>query len=198
MNSNKIILDLCGGTGCWSEPYKKAGYDVRLITLPDYDVLTYEPPVNVYGVLAAPPCTCFCNASSQYWNNFDVTGKTLEALEVVNACLSIIEKCNPKFWALENPRGRLKKYIGNPIYSYYQYEFGGKFSKQTFLWGNFNTFIVKGPVNSNPIRLDEASMSDLYQLPDTYTLKGSGMNKRAAQRSIYAPYFPLAFFEANR
>lgn len=43
MNSNKIILDLCGGTGSWSKPYKEAGYDVRNITLPEFDVLTYEP-----------------------------------------------------------------------------------------------------------------------------------------------------------
>lgn len=34
----KIILDLCGGTGAWSRPYKENGYDVRVITLPDYDV----------------------------------------------------------------------------------------------------------------------------------------------------------------
>ena len=34
----KIILDLCGGTGAWSKPYKDAGYDVVLITLPRYDV----------------------------------------------------------------------------------------------------------------------------------------------------------------
>lgn len=45
-NSKKIILDLCGGTGSWSKPYKEAGYDVRLITLPEYDVLTYEPPMG--------------------------------------------------------------------------------------------------------------------------------------------------------
>lgn len=196
-NSDKIILDLCGGTGCWSEPYKKAGYDVRVITLPEFDVLTYEPPENVYGVLAAPPCTCFCIASSKYWQNYDVTGKTDNALLVVNACLSIIDKCQPKFWALENPKGRLKNYIGNPCYSYYQYEFGGKFFKQTFLWGNFNDLIIKGPVNPNPVRLDECSMFDLYQLPSDYKLKGSGMSKRAAQRSMYAPYFPLAFYEAN-
>ena len=43
-NSKKIILDLCGGTGSWSKAYKDAGYDVRLITLPDHDVTTYEPP----------------------------------------------------------------------------------------------------------------------------------------------------------
>lgn len=58
-NSNKIILDLCGGTGSWSRPYKAAGYDVRVITLPEYDVRTYVPPDNVYGILAAPPCTEF-------------------------------------------------------------------------------------------------------------------------------------------
>ena len=45
-NSNKIILDLCGGTGSWSKPYKEAGYDVKLITLPEYDVLTYDPPLS--------------------------------------------------------------------------------------------------------------------------------------------------------
>ena len=26
MNKDKIILDLCGGTGAWSRPYKDAGY----------------------------------------------------------------------------------------------------------------------------------------------------------------------------
>ena len=40
---SKIILDLCGGTGSWSRPYMEAGYDVRIITLPDYDVRTYIP-----------------------------------------------------------------------------------------------------------------------------------------------------------
>jgi len=58
-NSKKIILDLCGGTGSWSKFYNEAGYDVRVITCPDYDVRTYEPPKNVYGILAAPPCTMF-------------------------------------------------------------------------------------------------------------------------------------------
>jgi len=38
----KIILDLCGGTGSWSKPYKEAGYDVRLVTLPKYDMFDIE------------------------------------------------------------------------------------------------------------------------------------------------------------
>ena len=44
----KIILDLCGGTGAWSKPYREAGYDVRLITLPE-DVRVYIPPKNKGG-----------------------------------------------------------------------------------------------------------------------------------------------------
>ena len=31
VNEYKIILDLCGGTGSWSKPYKENGYDVRVI-----------------------------------------------------------------------------------------------------------------------------------------------------------------------
>ncbi len=46
-NSGKIILDLCGGTGSWSRFYKEAGYDVRVITLREYNVTTYQPPENV-------------------------------------------------------------------------------------------------------------------------------------------------------
>ena len=57
MNTEKIVLDLCGGTGAWSKFYEEAGYGVRNITLPDYDVRTYKPPENIYGILAAPPCT---------------------------------------------------------------------------------------------------------------------------------------------
>jgi hypothetical protein len=53
--NKRIILDLCGGTGAWSNPYLQASYDVRVITLPDQDVLTYLPPEKVWGILAAPP-----------------------------------------------------------------------------------------------------------------------------------------------
>ena len=76
MNSRKIILDLCGGTGSWSRPYKDAGYEVRVITLPHYDLFetvmrerelefhnhtTSETEIinadEVYGILCAPTCT---------------------------------------------------------------------------------------------------------------------------------------------
>ena len=65
MNKNKIILDLCGGTGGWSKPYSENGYDVRIVTLPENDVRDYVAPKNVYGILAAPPCTMFSLARTR-------------------------------------------------------------------------------------------------------------------------------------
>jgi len=108
----RIILDLCGGTGAWSKPYKDAGYDVRIITLPEYDVRTYKPPENVYGILAAPPCTIFSYARQRYGLPKD--DEILSALSIVDACLRIIVISNPKFWALENPRNKLRKWLGEP------------------------------------------------------------------------------------
>lgn len=111
LNAEKIILDLCGGRGSWSEPYAEAGYDRRVITLPEYDVRSYDPPPNVWGILAAPPCTHFSLSGAQYWKAKDADGRTAEAVGIVRACLRIIEISKPKFWALENPRGRIQKLV---------------------------------------------------------------------------------------
>ena len=84
---SKIILDLCGGTGAWSKPYKDAGYDVRLVTLPDNDVRPYQlPDEKIYGILAAPPCTEFSLAKSTKSRDFS------KGIEVVAACLELIWK----------------------------------------------------------------------------------------------------------
>lgn len=132
----KIILNLCGGTGAWSRPYKDAGYDVRVITLPEYDVCTYVPPENVYGILAAPPCTEFSIAKGNRYRDF------ASGLEIVNACLQIIWKCrlsgSLKFWALENPVGYLRQFLGVPAYQFEHWEFGDPQLKRTDLWGYFN------------------------------------------------------------
>lgn len=197
---SKIILDLCGGTGCWSRPYRDAGYDVRLITLPDYDVRNYIPPKDVYGVLAAPPCTHFSTAGSQYWREKDLTGLTDDALSIVFACLEIIKQSKPVFWALENPKGRLTRWLGRPTYIFNQSDFGAPYVKPTYLWGHFNTLLTIGPVTpkSELKRFDSLSSKELYQLPDGYDYKHIDHCKRAAQRSIYPPAFVESFFLANQ
>ncbi|MDR1148085.1 MAG: hypothetical protein LBK66_05585, partial [Spirochaetaceae bacterium] len=87
---------------------------MRLVTLPEYDVLDYIPPGNVYGILAAPPRAEFSRAKNSRPRNF------AGALETVNACLQIIQRCRIqntlKFWAMENPVGYLRQFLGRPHY----------------------------------------------------------------------------------
>jgi len=144
----KIILDLCGGTGGWSKPYAEAGYDVRVITLPEYDVLTYKLPEEpIYGILSAPPCTQFSFARTKA----KIPRNLIEGMDLVYACLNLIwqaqfriksdqQKYPPlKFWALENPYfGMLRWFLGRPAFVFDPWEFGDAYQKRTALWGYFN------------------------------------------------------------
>jgi site-specific DNA-cytosine methylase len=122
----KIILDLCGGTGSWGKPYRNAGYDTRLITLPEYDVRTYCPPEDVYGILAAPPCESFSIAPRKEYRKVPIE----HGLSILNACLQIIKKCNPVFYAIENPCGLMRRYMGKPRFTFQPYWFGDGWTKK--------------------------------------------------------------------
>jgi hypothetical protein len=197
----KIILDLCGGTGSWSKPYKDAGYDVRLITLPEFDVRSYEPPKNVYGILAAPPCTEFSIAKNGSHRKRDFEG----GINIVIACLNIIWKCRCQnrlgFWALENPVGYLRQFLGKPNYTFYQWWFGDLGIKRTDLWGYFNEPKQKAFERPNhPYFVKQYKSGKKNQFawsapskPDWY----EGHLDRAELRAITPPGFARAFFEAN-
>src|SRR3990167_7005717 len=94
-NSEKIILDLCGGRlGNWSKPYKDAGYHVEVIDiLTGNDVRHYDAEhlcghIGIYGILAAPPCTMFSFARTNSKKPRDIQA----GMEIVRACLNIIWK----------------------------------------------------------------------------------------------------------
>lgn len=182
MNSDKIILDLCGGTGSWSKPYAEAGYDVRVITLPEHDVRTYIPPRGVYGILAAPPCTDLSVSGARWWAQKGEKA-LLDALALVDACLRIIVMSRPwLFWSLENPVGRLRKFLGDPRLIFNPCDYGDPYTKKTLLWGHFSL------PEKNPVAPTKGSM--LHRLPPS--------EDRAMLRSITPPGFARAFFEANR
>ena len=180
-NKDKIILDLAGGTGAWSEPYKKAGYTVFNITLPDYDVRTYKPPENVYGILAAPPCDHLAGSGARWWEEKGEEA-LFAGLETVDACMRIILISKPKFWALENPVGRLVHYLGKPKMYFDPCDFGDAYTKKTALWGEFAIPEKKKvkPKGKNPI---------WYMPPG---------EKRKELRSITPKGFAEAFFRANQ
>jgi len=191
-NKDKIILDLCGGTGAWSKPYKDAGYDVRLITLPENDVSCYIPPENVYGVLSAPPCTMFSFART----NAKTPRNLGDGMKTVIDCLSIVWRCQYKtkkehqrkpplkFWALENPNAGLKWFLGRSVYRFQPYEFGDKYTKCTCLWGYFNE--PKKQIYFN------MGYKSIHHEEDWTT------RNRQEIRSITPPGFARAFYEANK
>lgn len=185
----RVILDLCGGTGAWSKPYADAGYDVRIITMPDQDVRLFALPAEpIWGILAAPPCDHFSVSGARWWEGKG-DAALLEGLSVVDACLRIIHSCWPQWWVLENPVGRLVHYIGKPQMMFDPCDYGDPYTKKTLLWGEF-TVPERSPVEPEyRITVDGRRFSPLAYLPPS--------EGRAEARSITPPGFASAFFEAN-
>ena len=191
LSGNKTILSLCSGTGAWERPYIKAGYNVISVTLPEQDVRDYIPPDNVYGILAAPPCTEFSFAKhfhgkGNYNHNF------IAGLEIVSACMRIVLTAKPVWWALENPDGYLKKWLRNPVFTFEPYFYGDNYQKKTCLWGVFN--IPQPKTTEKPKGLIKFSMlksKDIY--PEFY-----GKLTRQKRRAITPAGFAKAFFRVNQ
>lgn len=194
---SEIILDLCGGTGAWSKPYVDAGYDVRNITMPEYDVRTFAPPRDVYGIFVAPPCPMFSFCRTNAKKPRDLK----RGMELVITCLHIIWKCqynlakdtdkkpNLKFWALENPNGMLKWFLGKPAFEFNPYDFGDNYKKKTHLWGWFNE-PKKNPIECTKPKFDRLSTKEIHG--EYY-----GKYDRTTRRAITPSGFAKAFFEAN-
>ena len=184
----------------------EAGYDVRLVTLPEYDVLTYTPPENVHGILAAPPYTEFsvlnCIAAPR-------ERKPDEGLKVVLACLRIIEQCKPVWWALENPVGYLREYMGHPRMTFQPWEYGDPWTKRTDLWGTFTPppklysrwedVPDKLPLYTRPGR-GKPNFAYLHKSAQALIpqLSWAKPETDADFRAITPPGFAKAFFTANR
>lgn len=216
----RVILDLCGGTGSWSRPYEEAGYDVFNITLPHYDItlteiydtgkhgmITFRPPNggqgeyirarDIHGILAAPPCTMFSIARTRAKKPRDFDG----AMQIVQACMRIIWACRSagslEWWAMENPTGMLRQFLGIPAYRFMQWQYGGLADKPTDIWGYF-----KIPTPTHKIRPATAinmNLNPRWTHPEIPAeLKPLGIRAaRAAVRAITPPGFARAFFLAN-
>lgn len=232
--NNRVILDLCGGTGSWARPYLESGFIVHTITLPDNDILNTELKSNgsiifhgkdrgkdicvdrsdIYGILAAPPCTMFSFARTYAKRPRDLQ----EGMECVRACLNIIWFCMEieqetkkktiplTFWALENPyHGFLPKFLGKPAFTFDPWEFGDPYQKRTALWGNFKE-PKKNPVQMTPEQKNKAKMNSTlrtlgvkFDYLKSKDIHGEYFGKfdRKTRRSITPAGFAKAFYEAN-
>jgi site-specific DNA-cytosine methylase len=186
-----LILDLCGGTGAWSQPYRAAGYRVVVVDpnceLPDAvreDVRLYVPPSAVHGILAAPPCTMFARVGARWKRTPE---EMREALSIVDACLRIVVATKPLWWALENPIGKLQTYLGKPVFACDPCDFGDPWTKRIWLWGDFRRPSYRYVRPAYPEHRPKRSRDR------TSMLSGSQRRQRAQTSAAFA----RAFFEAN-
>ena len=223
-----IVLSLCSGSGSWEKPYVDSGkYNVIPITFPQYDVRLFpsmpsqEPRGNgewldiekykgkVVGILAAPDCTYFSIAGNAHKRSDQ---NIIDGIGVVDACFRIAYALKPTWFALENPVGKLKKFLGEPTFKFHPYEFGDMYTKKTYLWGWFKE-PKKIPYNKEEINMFEGSpllkgeklsepMSGLYYKGKIergeFTAPSGTDLTRKYYRSITPQGFANAFFEANR
>src|SRR4029079_3176119 len=126
-----LILDLCGGSGAWREPYRQAGYRVDVVEfLTGAAVRLFERVRGVHGILAAPVCTVFSYARNRYP---PTDAELLAALSVVDACLRVVFAHREvlRWWALETPITKLRRYLGPPRLTFKQWEYGAAGHKPT-------------------------------------------------------------------
>ena len=216
-NKDKVILDLAGGSGAWSKPYKNAGYTVYNITLPEWDILetdilkalnfilfrgtekTGEEKTmvicckNIYGILFAPTCTHFSLARTRAKTPRDFR----EAMRLVRKGLEIIWECRYnhklKFWCIENPRGYLRQFLGKPAMTFDPCDYGDTYTKKTDLWGYFN-FPKKKPIKLTEEETARCKINN-RKLPSISDITGG---KQSAQRAITPAGFANAFFKSNK
>jgi hypothetical protein len=193
----KTVLSLFDHSGGWSKPYRDNGYNVIQVDIKHgTDILLYDYS-DLCGrdvvVLAAPPCTDFAVSGARWFKAKDEDGRTEESLRLVDKTLEIIGAINPRWWALENPVGRIHKLrpaLGKPPLIFQPYDYGDPYRKRTCIWGNFNPELPKNPVVPEGVRVGQ---------PDEWYSKVGGKSEKTKEyRSRTPTGFANAFYEVNK
>ncbi len=159
--SKKLCIDLCAGLGGFSRAFKERE-DWEVITVdinPKFnttmvldliDVVEHpEDHGDFWGlkpdvIVASPPCERFSIASATW----PLPG-IYNAMRVAGAVMEIITRMQPEGWIIENPRGRLRYFIGKPHATYNLNRLGYRTVKPTDFWTNLDIGIFpdKKPLN---------------------------------------------------
>jgi len=152
------VLDLFSGRKGWSTAMKDRGHYVLTIDNnpemePDICMNIMELTTEDIGtdwdiVLASPPCEAFSIASCMHhWSaelpRVPKTQFADDSLQLVQHTFDLIQEINPRYWAMENPRGMLRKVWKEPtLTTYFASWLGGvhetrRPQKPTDLWGKF-------------------------------------------------------------
>ena len=186
--SDRLCIDLCSGLGGFSQAFVDAGWkviridyaekfakvpftriaDVRTL-LDDREFMALKPDV----VITSPDCTFFSRADD--WPRVGILG----GMTTAGACLEIVARMRPKYWALENPaEGMLRWFIGVPTRRMRMNSFGYRTVKRTGIWGNIPYPLAPNDApNRNPKGVtfangprDSATRAAITQAFSKYTL----------------------------
>jgi len=150
------VVELFAGTKSFSRTAYARGHntftsdnDLRFNCDYTIDIIDFDAskiPFDVDILWASPPCEGFSVASiGHHWNtdNTPKTQKAQDSIEQVKKTLLIIEQVKPKYWIIENPRGKLRKLafmqgLKRHTVTYCQY--GDTRMKPTDIWTNIENW----------------------------------------------------------
>ena len=212
MSNRKTILSLFDYSGNWIQPYREAGYNVIQVDIKHgidvfelFEDITYQSVdynATVYGILAAPPCTDFAASGAKWFIEKNIKpaeyhsdSTSLEfnntvdySIGLILCTLEIIGLLKPRFWAIENPVGRLNSLVPEiaPFGPWYfqPNDYGDPYTKKTGLWGVFNK-----PIQNPVLPLFGSEMWSRY---------GGKSDKTKIARGTTPRGFAMAFFNANQ
>ena len=142
--------------------------------------------MEIYGILAACPCTDFTNAGNRHKAAKVESGAMRESIDLVADTLDLIENLDPRFWVIENPVGPIEDLTGlpNKRMLFDPSAYGDPYTKGTALWGKFN--------NDLPEYHVDPAMGSKFFLD-----AGGGSIETKNTRSETPTGFAAAFFAAN-
>ena len=163
------ILELFAGSRSFSKVAEKLGHQVYTTDYESFDKIdqvcdifdfNIDKMLDEFGmpdvIWASPPCTYFSVSSIGYHWNKDHTPKTKQAelgIKIVQETNYIIKMLKPKYFYIENPRGKLRKlniitqdgFLRRTVW-YCQY--GETRAKPTDIWTNDWMWIPRNPCHN--------------------------------------------------
>lgn len=147
------VLELFCGTKSFAKIAREFGHTTFTIDFDDQfnpdlciDVLKLDIkdiPFIPDIIWCSPPCQCFSVATiGRNWDKDTKSPKnekTLQALNILEKTIDLLEQLKPKYWFIENPRAMMRtlsimyKFHRNTV-TYCQY--GEKYMKPTDIWTN--------------------------------------------------------------
>ena len=146
------VLELFAGSRSIGKVADLLGYEVYSSDINNFEGINYvvdildfdinKIPFKPDFIWASPPCTFFSVASiGKHWNK-DHSPKSENAklgMQIIQKTLDIIDMCQPKYFFIENPRGKLRKLDlmkGIPRTTVWYCKYGDKRAKPTDIWTN--------------------------------------------------------------